>query len=267
MELQGGFVAADVRTPGRILEMNGIPVTLVRAREFIKGPQRLPVKPWLQSKFFRLLQTVAQSRCNRFVEDFFFRNRVGRNRLLRLADKNFAFDKAIQSCQIRVHIQTNVIVGNLRRKYCRERLLERNLTDWSSRAPAIPSLSALPLMRSTKNLLVLADLTEKIFEPGLHSGLCRGSRYLHRHLSRWQAQIQRNANALASRKLLYNSSEVNQIGPEDLQPFLQFFNLMLDVFLNGGNFRKTITDVNVHERLGLAYEVRNQVLSKPIVHL
>ena len=37
---------------------------------------------------------------------------------------------------------------------------------------------------------------------------------------------------------------------------------MLNVFFDGGNFVKTVTDVNVHERLGLANEVRNQVLSK-----
>jgi len=35
----------------------------------------------------------------------------------------------------------------------------------------------------------------------------------------------------------------------------------LNIFLDGGILMKTITDVNVHERLGIAYEVRHQVLS------
>jgi hypothetical protein len=37
---------------------------------------------------------------------------------------------------------------------------------------------------------------------------------------------------------------------------LQFFDLVLDFFFYGGNFMKTITDVYIHERLGLADEVR-----------
>jgi hypothetical protein len=45
-----------------------------------------------------------------------------------------------------------------------------------------------------------------------------------------------------------------------LQAFLQFFDLILNVFFDRGNFMKTVTDVYIHERLGLADEVR-QVLS------
>jgi hypothetical protein len=54
---------------------------------------------------------------------------------------------------------------------------------------------------------------------------------------------------------------MNKFRTEDLKPFSQFFDLMLNVFFYGGSFMKAITDVNVHERLGLANEVRNQVLS------
>jgi hypothetical protein len=48
---------------------------------------------------------------------------------------------------------------------------------------------------------------------------------------------------------------VDEFGTENLQTFLQFFDLMLDVFFYGGNLMKTVADVNVHERLGLANEV------------
>jgi hypothetical protein len=48
---------------------------------------------------------------------------------------------------------------------------------------------------------------------------------------------------------------VDELRAEYLQPLLQFFDLMLNVFFYGGDFMKTVTDVNVHERLGLANEV------------
>src|SRR5579864_2767334 len=49
---------------------------------------------------------------------------------------------------------------------------------------------------------------------------------------------------------------MNEFRTEDLESLLQFFDLMLNVFFDGGIFRKTVTDVNIHERLGLANEVR-----------
>src|SRR5579862_7234900 len=46
---------------------------------------------------------------------------------------------------------------------------------------------------------------------------------------------------------------MHQFGTEHLQTLLQLFNLVLNIFLDGGILMKTITDVNVHERLGIAY--------------
>jgi hypothetical protein len=48
---------------------------------------------------------------------------------------------------------------------------------------------------------------------------------------------------------------VDELGTEDLQSFLQFFDLVLNIFFDGGNLMKTVAEVNVHERLGLANEV------------
>jgi hypothetical protein len=39
---------------------------------------------------------------------------------------------------------------------------------------------------------------------------------------------------------------VNEFRPENLQPFSQFFYLMVDVFFYDGSFMKTVTDVDVH---------------------
>jgi hypothetical protein len=47
---------------------------------------------------------------------------------------------------------------------------------------------------------------------------------------------------------------MNQVRTEDLQPFLQFVDLVLDVFFYGGSFMKAITNVDVHEHLRLANE-------------
>jgi hypothetical protein len=49
---------------------------------------------------------------------------------------------------------------------------------------------------------------------------------------------------------------VDELRAENLQSFLQFFDLMLNVFLYGGNFMKAVTNVNIHERLGLALRSR-----------
>src|SRR3984957_15802004 len=47
---------------------------------------------------------------------------------------------------------------------------------------------------------------------------------------------------------------MNEAWPEGLQAFLQFFNVVLNIFFRGGSFMKTITDVDVHEHLELADE-------------
>jgi hypothetical protein len=39
---------------------------------------------------------------------------------------------------------------------------------------------------------------------------------------------------------------MDQFRAKDLEPFTQFFDLMLDIFLEGRGFRKAIADVNIH---------------------
>jgi hypothetical protein len=39
---------------------------------------------------------------------------------------------------------------------------------------------------------------------------------------------------------------MDQFRAKELQPFPQFFDLMLDVFFYGGSFMKPVTDVDVH---------------------
>jgi hypothetical protein len=45
---------------------------------------------------------------------------------------------------------------------------------------------------------------------------------------------------------------VDKVGAKNLKAFSQFFDLVLEIFLYGGTFMKTVTNVNVHERLGVA---------------
>jgi hypothetical protein len=47
---------------------------------------------------------------------------------------------------------------------------------------------------------------------------------------------------------------MHQFRTEHLQPFPQFFKLMLDVFFYGGSFMKAVTNVDVHEHLGYLNE-------------
>ncbi len=106
-------------------------------------------------------------------------------------------------------------------------------------------------MRRAQHVFVLIDLLQQILKRSLHRGCSGRSRSLHCHLTRRQAQVQRNAGALAGRDLLDHALQVDKFGTENLQAFLQFFDLMLDVFFYGGNFMKTVTDVNVHSASAL----------------
>ena len=44
----------------------------------------------------------------------------------------------------------------------------------------------------------------------------------------------------------HHAFQVNEFRTENLKPFSQFFDLMLDVFFYGGSFVKPVTDMNVH---------------------
>src|SRR6266498_999922 len=60
---------------------------------------------------------------------------------------------------------------------------------------------------------------------------------------------------------------MHELWTEYLKSFLQFFNVMLNIHFNGGDSMQAVTDVNVHERLGLAIRSRaTKCFLKPIVH-
>jgi hypothetical protein len=107
-------------------------------------------------------------------------------------------------------------------------------------------LAARPLVAGAKQGLVFIDLLQQIFECDFNCG-CGGWGFgLDGHLSRGQAQVERDAYAFARRNLFDHTFEVDEFGAKDLQAFSQFFDLMLEVFLYGGSFMKAVTDVNVH---------------------
>jgi hypothetical protein len=51
-----------------------------------------------------------------------------------------------------------------------------------------------------------------------------------------------------------------------LQTFLQFLDLMLNISFDGGNFMKTVADVNVHSASALLTKCATKCFLKPIVH-
>ena len=106
-------------------------------------------------------------------------------------------------------------------------------------------------MRGAQDFLVLIDLLQQILKRTLNRSRRVGRGRLHRHLPRRQSQVQRHAGAFARRRFFHHSLEVDQLGTENLQTFLQFFDLMLNIFFDGGNFMKTIADVNVHSASAL----------------
>ena len=77
-----------------------------------------------------------------------------------------------------------------------------------------------------QKLLVLGDLIDQIGERGFHGrhGVAAGT--LRGHLPGRQAQIQRRASAPAL-LLLHECPQMHKVGLEDLQPALQFFDLMV----------------------------------------
>ena len=59
---------------------------------------------------------------------------------------------------------------------------------------------------------------------------------------------------------------MDEFGTENLQTFLQFFDLMLDIFFDGGNFVKTVTEVNVHSASALLTKCATKCFLSRIVH-
>jgi hypothetical protein len=77
-------------------------------------------------------------------------------------------------------------------------------------------------VRGAQQFFVFIDLLQQIFECALHRG--RGGRGfgLHRHLSRRQAQVQRDAGAFAGGDFLHHAFEMNQFRAENLQALRSF---------------------------------------------
>jgi len=59
---------------------------------------------------------------------------------------------------------------------------------------------------------------------------------------------------LRERILLDHGSEVQQVGSENLEPLLDFLNLVVDFFFDVGSFVDLVTDVHVHCRASDAGE-------------
>jgi hypothetical protein len=59
---------------------------------------------------------------------------------------------------------------------------------------------------------------------------------------------------------------VDEFGAENLQTLLQSFDLVLDIFFDGGKFVKTITDVNVHSASALLTKCATKCFLSRIVH-
>ncbi len=88
--------------------------------------ERQAIEPGLERQSLRLLLTSPQGGGDGFVNDFFFGDAIGGNRFLRLAEIDFALDKALEARQVDVHVGANVVRGNGWRENGGERLLEWN---------------------------------------------------------------------------------------------------------------------------------------------
>ena len=120
MELQLRFIAGlHVPPPRGILQVHGISVALLDMRKPLESTECLTVQPRLQSKLFRLLQTVAQRGSNGFVDHFFFGNRVGRDGFLGFTEIDLALDKTIQPRKVGVDVRADILGGNGGRKHYR----------------------------------------------------------------------------------------------------------------------------------------------------
>src|ERR1700730_18114369 len=57
-----------------------------------------------------------------------------------------------------------------------------------------------------------------------------------------------HGRALARRALLHHTLQVQQFGPENLQPLAQFFDQMSDFFFEIGCLTQLIADVDIHAK-------------------
>ena len=99
-----------------------------------------------------------------------------------------------------------------------------------------------------------ADLLNQFVEGRLNRRRWTGRLCLGRQLPGRQAQIQRDDGSFASGILLDHGSEVQQVGSENLEPLLDFLNLVVDFFFDVGSFVDLVTDVHVHCRASDAGE-------------
>ena len=102
---------------------------------------------------------------------------------------------------------------------------------------------------------MLIDLLQQILKCTLHGSRRVGAEVCTAICPEGNRKFSDTLVPSRRRCFFHHSLEVDEFGTEHLQTFLQFFDLVLNIFFDGGNFMKTVTDVNVHERLGLANEV------------
>src|ERR1039458_7978501 len=105
-----------------------------------------------------------------------------------------------------------------------------------------------PFVAGAQQFLMPPDLLNQFVKSSFDGCSWAGSLRLRGKLSRGQAQIQRDKRPLARRILIDNSFQMDQFGPEDMKPLLDFLDLVADFFFDVGSFMNLITDVNVHCR-------------------
>ena len=249
MKLQLGLVTRpDIRFARGFFEAYGASVDSLGAGEFVDGIQGQAIEPGFERQPLRLFAgrrfpVPAQRGRDGFVDHFLDGDGIAHHLVGSLAEINLALHEALEAGKIYVDVGTHILGRHRRGKHHGQRVLKRNGNIFPCRRVLLP---ARPLMRRAQLLFVLVDLLQQVFERGLHGSGGASGRGLRRHLSRRQTQVERNTDPFARRDLFHHAFQVNEFGPENLQPFSQLFYLMVDVFFYGGSFVKTVTDVDVH---------------------
>ena len=223
VELQFRLVTAlHIRPARRILQMHGITIAFIGARQLVQSAQSLPVEPGLQRQLFGLLLPVAESSGDGFVDHFFLGNRVRRDDVLRFSEINFTLDKAIKACQVRIHVRADIFRGNGGGKHRRQRLLEWNFVARGRRRALLPRRPRCHLCDARSRSLCLLTCCSR--SSNASSPLLPPSEPWLAQPSDPRATVGSTKHwCLLGRDIFHNSLKVHQFRPEHLQPLLLVF--------------------------------------------
>src|SRR6266568_4505848 len=128
---------------------------VIPCRKISDGVQGETIEPGFEGESLGLLASIAQGASDGLVNDFVLGDGVGGNLLVGLSVREFAFDKALETRKIDVHVGADVVGGD---GGCMYRSQGRLKWDLGFEALVLDPAPARPLASVAELSLVLVQL-------------------------------------------------------------------------------------------------------------